>query len=250
MQIGYESSGSVNFLWTKMHDGGEYRLLIGNGNELVAVNMKIVYKISDLYSYVTKYSNPEAVLSAAAYEVIMHRTVSNTLDTFLSVDRSTLSAFITEEISKFCESEKLGLSVIQVIVESIHPPVEIAGVYQRVVSALIDKNTLIMAAKTKAEKNIIEAEQQSKVVVDNAKATQHKKISAAEKEMAIYYAAMEAHKVNPESFELTKYLNTYETVIKGNKLYVFSPGTENSIPDSVIGRLNTVNIDSIKKTTP
>ena len=249
MTIGYEATNSVNFLWDRTHDGGEYRLLLGNGNEATAVNMRIIYKISDLYSYVTTSTNPESVLSAAAYEALMRRTIDITLDHFLSEDRSVLSTSLFDELSKFCKSENLGLSVVQIILESIHPPVEVAGVYQKVVSALIDKNARITYAKTSAEKKLIEAVQQSNLAVNSALAEQHRKISSAQKEMAVYYAAMEAHKVSPESFKLTKYLSTYETIINGNKLYVFSPGTEEGISKSVLGKLNTVT-ESIMNQNP
>ena len=250
MLIGYQADYGEHFLWSRPHEGGEYRLLLGNGNEVVAVNMRIVYRISNLHSYVTAFANPQAVLSAAAYEAIMRRTINTTLEPFLSIDRISFSASISEELAEFCETKGLGLAVVQVIVESIHPPVEIAGVYHRAVSALVDRNMRILNARTDADRTLIEAEQQSRVAVYNAKAEQHRRVSAAQKEMAVYYAAMEAHEINPESFELTRYLDTFETVIGGNKAYVFSPGTEDSISRAVIGRLNTVNIEGIQQPAP
>jgi len=246
MEIGYECSDEDdNFLWSLAHDGGEYTLLLGNGNETVAVNLKVVYQISDLYSYVKSYSKPEEVLSAAAYEALLARTVNTTIDVFLSTDRSLLSASMADELSAVCASEGLGLSIVSVIVESIHPPIDIAGVYQGVVTASIDKNTKIISAQTSAEKALTDAYRQSKTAVDNAKTAQYNKVAAAQKEMAVYHAAMEAYAVNPESFEITKYLNTYEIIIGGSKVYVFSPGTEDSISKSVIGKGQLLNLQSV-----
>ncbi len=235
MQIGYEASETRNFLWNQTHDGGEYTLLLGNGNEAVAVNVKILYKIGDLYAYVKTCTDPESVLSAAAYEIMMNRTINTTLDAFLSIDRSSFSNLLAEKLAAFCEAEQLGLKVVQVIVESIHPPVEVADVYQKVVTASVDKKTIIAQAETYAEKELIYAEQESKTIVNHALSEQHRRISDAVNEMAVYYAAMEAYQVNPESFKLNKYLNAYETVIKGNKVYVFSPGAEGNISKFLIG---------------
>ena len=237
LQIGYESSGdSMDFLWTVAHDGGENLLLLGNGNEVAAVNLKIVYYISDLYSYITTSANPQAVLSAAAYVLLMNRTVSTTFDAFLSIDRDLLSSSILDELSEFCKNENLGLSVVQIIIESIHPPVEAAETYQRVVTASVEKNAIITAALAGADRILIDAQRQSKVAVDNSIAEQYNRVSAAQKEMAVYYAAMEAYQINPRSFRLIKYLNTFETVISGNKVFVFSPGTEGGISNSIIGK--------------
>jgi membrane protease subunit HflK len=244
MQIGYESPYSAHYLWTKAHEGGENTLLTGNGNEMVAVNIKIMYTISDLYRYVKNCTKPESVLNAAAYTALMLRTVDTTLDEFLSVDRSSLSVSVAEELSEFCESNGLGLSVRQVIVESIHPPVDIADFYQRVVTALVVKNTSITRAETTAVKRIIEAQEASRTAVNKAIARKYNRISEAQKEMAVYYAAMEAYDIHPKSLELRKYLDTYERIIGGNKIYVFSPSMEASIGKSVIGKANIIGVNN------
>jgi membrane protease subunit HflK len=244
MQIGYESPYSAHYLWTRAHEGGENMLLTGNGNEMVAVNIKIMYTINDLHRYVRNFTKPEALLSAAAYEALMLRTVDTTLDEFLSVDRNSLSVSVADELSEFCTLNGLGLSVMQVIVESIHPPVDIASIYQRVVTALIIKNTSITRAETTAIKRTIEAQQESRTVVNNAIARRYSRTSEAQKEMAVYYAAMEAYEINGECLELRKYLDTYEKIISGNKVYVFSPGMEASISKSVIGKANIVGVNN------
>jgi len=242
MQIGYESSGTANFLWTQRHDIGEYMLLLGNGNEMVAVNLKIVYVISDLYSYIKTFANAEAVLEAAAYNALMTRTINTTLDSFLNVDRNSLSVSVMDELSRFCESEKLGFSVVQVVIENIHPPVDIADVYQKVVSASVDKTTAITRAHTYAETKVIEAAKQSKRAVDSARAVQHDKTSNAQKESAVFYAATDAYRISPGSYELTKNLDVYQKIISGHKAYIFSRGAENGISKFIIGKVNTVNL--------
>jgi len=246
MQVGYESSGSGNFLWGQAHDGGEYMLLLGNGNEMAAVNLKIMYVISDLYAYIKTCTNPQAVLSAAAYNALMSRTVNTTLDSFLNVDRNSLSESVLNELSLFCESEKLGLSVNQIIVESIHPPVDLANVYQNVVSASVDKTTAITRAESYAQAKVIEAAKQSKSAIDGARAMQHGKVSDAQKEATVLYAATEAYRIAGGSFELSKQLDVYEKIIKSNKVYVFSPGAESGISNLIIGKVNTVNLVDVQ----
>ncbi|MCL2269961.1 MAG: SPFH domain-containing protein [Treponema sp.] len=242
IQIGYQETTSRNFLWNLAHEGGEYSLLLGNGNEVAAVNIKLLYKITDLYSYITVSAAPQEILSAAAYNAIMRRTVNTTLDTFLSVDRNFMSSSLTQELSALCGSKNLGIDVIQVIIESIHPPVDVADVYQKVVTASVDKNTVITNAQAAAEKRVIYAEQQSLTLINRAKAEQHRRMGNAHREMAVYYAALEAFKVNPQSFRLTKYLDTYEKIIKEHKVYVFSPKTENEMSNFVISENSVIRI--------
>ena len=235
LQIGYEAADRIHFLWADALDGSGLLLLLGNGNEAVAVNLKIVYKISDLYYYIKTSSNPEAELRAAAYRALMNRTINTTLDAFLSVDRSLLSASILDELSAFSEMQRLGLSVVQVIIENIHPPVEVADVYQRVATAFIDKNTIITDAHAEAERLLIHAQRQSSVAIEGAIADQYNRVSAAMKEMAIFYEAMDAYELNPRSFRLTRSLTAFESAVAGNKVFVFSPGTEDNISSLAVG---------------
>jgi len=238
MQIGYIAFDDPDFLWAHFHGGGDHLLLLGNGNEKVSVNMRVMYHISDLYAYLTTSADPRALLSAAAYEALFNRTVNTTLDAFLNIDRSSLSASILEELSALSAAERLGLSVVQIIIEGIHPPAEVAEVYQMVISASIDKNTIITTAETEAERRLIDADRQSRSIVNYAQARQYYRISAALQEMAVFHAAMEAHQISGESFELARYLEVFERVIEGSKVFVFSPGMEGSMHRSVIGQLN------------
>jgi regulator of protease activity HflC (stomatin/prohibitin superfamily) len=245
MQIGYESSKDANFLWGQGHDGGEYMLLLGNGNEIAAVNIKLVYVISDLYSYIKTSAKAQDILSAAAYNALMSRTINTTLDSFLNTDRNSLSESVAKELAEFCKTEKLGLSVVQVIVESIHPPVDIADVYQRVVSASIDKTTAITRAEIYAGTKVMEARRQSQTAIDHARAVQFSRVSDAQKEAAVFDAAGEAYRISGGSFDLVRQLDVYEKIIKNNKVYVFSPGMQRDISKFFIGKVNTVNLSNI-----
>jgi len=220
---------------------------LGNGNEMVAVNLKIIYVISDLFSYIKNCANAEAVLSAAAYNALMTRTINTTLDSFLTEDRNSLSVSVLNELSGFCKSEKLGFSVVQVIIENIHPPVDIADVYQKVVSASVDKTTAITRAQAYAGAKVIDAARQSRLAQDGARAMRHSRTSDAQKEAAVFYAASDAYRISPGSYELTKRLDVQEKIIKSNKVYVFSRGTESAIPKLIIGKVNTVNLTDSKK---
>ena len=219
--VGYEKQQSVDNLWTQAHGGEEYQLLLGNGNELVSVNIKIAYVIDDLCRYVTSYAAPEDILTAKAYEMILNKTVSTDLDTFLSEDRSGLSETMAAELNRFCADSGIGLHVGSVTLESIHPPINIADVYQGVVSAGVQKNTLITNARAQEAEKLAAAEEEAGVLVLAAKKDQTRRVSEAEYEIDGFLAAAQAYRDHPDAVTLSKYLDTFETVVSGNKVYVF-----------------------------
>lgn len=234
LQIGYESSGSPNYFWTEIHDGGEYTLLLGNGNELVSVNIKLVFAIDDLYSYLTKHATPEDLLTARAYEILMERTVVNNLSTFLSVNRSSLSEEINQELKEYSKKWGLGIKMDSVIIESIHPPITVADVYQRAVGAGIQKQILITNAEGYAAKLLVEAEQESASSIIKARENRITREAEATYELAVYQGSYDAYKMSPQSFKLDKYLKTYERVVGGKKVYVFSPRVSPNLSNYII----------------
>ncbi len=234
MTIGYEETVATDYLWTRSHGGEEYKLLMGNGNELVSVNIKLAYRIDSLHSFVTKATEPESIISAKAYEIIMNKTITTTIDRFLSVDRSSLSEQIKKDLNDFCSNESLGITINEVIIESVHPPIEIAQVYQEVVSAEIKKETIITNAQASALQAISAAEKNAKTEIIDAGSNQSHKTATAISDMAVFNAAFEAYKVSPEAFRLNKYLTTYEKIISDNKIYVFTPNVSSDLSRYII----------------
>ncbi|MDO4553344.1 MAG: protease modulator HflK, partial [Bacillota bacterium] len=222
LQIGYEATESKDFLWTRSHGGEEYTLLLGNGNELIAVNLRLTYVISDLYDYLCNHKEPVQLMEAAAYEIMMDKTVSSTLDNVLSVDRSTLAADVKEELQAFTEEMELGIQVNNVNIQSLHPPVDVADTYQGVVGAGIEKQSLITTAQARAAAILADAQRESENAVIAAQVSRTERLAQAQYEQAVFEAAYQAYTENPQSFKLTRYLNMYERVMNGRKVYVFT----------------------------
>lgn len=234
--VGYEATGADDNLWNGTHASEEYTLLTGNGNELVSANLKLNYHISNLTDYIKTSSEPERILTAFAYEAVLSHTAFTDLDTLMSVDRTGLSAELKKEINEQLSAAAVGVTVDEVILESIHPPVDIADVYQSVVSAAVKKTTLITNAEKEAANSIANAEKTAKTSVKDAEARQTEKISTARYDAAVFDAADEAYRQHPESFRLSKYLDTFVTAVKGKKMYVFTPSAESSMNDYILNR--------------
>ncbi len=230
MYVGYAPSESENnYLWTSEHGGEEYTLLLGDGNELVAVNMRLNYSVDDLMDYRTRYSDPEAMLNSRAYAVMMEHTVNSDLNTVLSVDRGDLSNDVRAALNAYSKEQRLGLQVAEVIIESIHPPVEVAKTYQNVVNAGIKQATLTAAAESYAAQTLSAAQQNQTVIVAAAVKDQTEKLAKASSESLVFTAACEAYRQSPASYTLWKLTKAYQQLISGARLYVFSPKTKNEM---------------------
>ena len=62
--VGYSSTENMDNTWTGNHGSNEYKLMLGGGNELVSVNIRLEYKIKDLMQYLRSSGSPEKLLEA------------------------------------------------------------------------------------------------------------------------------------------------------------------------------------------
>ena len=220
LTVGYESDRQSDNLWTEEHGNYEYRLLLGEGNELVAINMRLEYIIDDLWQYITVAADPVSRLSAEAYELITAETISADLDTMLSVDRTAFSEEFCATLNAILDENPIGLSVQQVVIESIHPPVEVAKTYQNVVSAEIDAEAIVWTAQAQAAVTVASAEAAYNTLVQNAQADYYTRVAKARAEVTEFMAAVAADSSYRDAYRYYKYLNALQTSLKGSRLYI------------------------------
>lgn len=240
--IGYVPTGDQSNVWTEAHGSEEYRFLLngydeqaeeqstaGPGSfELISINMQIEYRITDLPSYIRYCADPEALLQAKAYEIITARTSNSDLNTLLSVDREKFAEEFQLDLEEKITQYQTGISVENVILESIHPPVEVALVYQRLISAGIDAEHLILQAEKEADALIMDAKNQKLAKVGDALVTKHQAIGNAESEVAAFMASVAADNAYRTQYRYYKYMNALTQAYANAKLIIVGDGVDSS----------------------
>ncbi len=224
MTVGYVSEGNADNFWTEAHGSDEYRLLLGGGNELVSINLRVMYRISDLRAYLTTSATPELLMSAASYEIVTMRTITSDLDTMLSGDRAVFAETFREELSTYMARYNTGLEVVSVVLESIHPPVEIADVYQELISAEIEAEKILINAEAYKGERIAWAwvDYDSKVALANIE--RYDAIGAAKGSVAEFLASVEADKAYPDDYRYYKYMQAISEAYSGAKIVIVGNG--------------------------
>ena len=218
--IGYRSDTSGDNVWTQTHGSEEYELLLGGGEELVSINLCIEYKISDLNDYLVNCANPVAILEASAYELVADKTIITDLNTLLSVDREAFAADFKTDLIEKIAVRNTGLEIVSVVLESIHPPLGIADIYQRLVSAEIEAQTRIMYAKAAATVKISEAESNYTSTVSTATAEKLSKIAEAQSEVAVFMASVAADNEYRDAYRYYKYMNATIRYYENGRLII------------------------------
>lgn len=218
--IGYRSDTSGDNVWTQTHGSEEYELLLGGGEELVSINLCIEYRINDLHTYLVNCARPESILEASAYELVADKTIVTDLDTLLSTDRDEFASEFMVDLREKIKERNTGLEIVSVVLESIHPPLGIADIYQRLVSAEIEAQTRIMNAQAYASVRVLEAEANAVTTVSVATAEQLNKIATAQAEVAEFMASVAADEANSDAYRYYKYLSAVKNAYGNANLII------------------------------
>ena len=226
--VGYAAKEDSDNLWTGSHGTNEHKLLLGNGNELVSVNLRLEFKINDLTKYLRASSSPAAILEAKAYELITSKIIVSDLEDLLAVDRAKFTEEYTEELREMLAGQDIGLELVSVVLESIHPPLEIAAIYQEVVGAEILAEAMIKQATSDANVTVTNAEAEKNASINAANAEYHNKVASATADVSEFNASVEAAAGNPDAYHYYKYLKAVSEAYGKARLVIVGEGVDSS----------------------
>ena len=226
--VGYAAKEDSDNLWTGSHGTNEHKLLLGNGNELVSVNLRLEFKINDLTKYLRASSSPAAILEAKAYELITSKIIVADLEDLLAVDRAKFTEEYTAELRGMLAGQDIGLELVSVVLESIHPPLEIAAIYQEVVGAEILAEAMIKQANSDANVTVTNAEAEKNASINAANAEYHNKVASATADVSEFNASVEAAAGSPDAYHYYKYLKAVSEAYGKARLVIVGEGVDSS----------------------
>ena len=180
LNIGFEEDPDKTerqpLLWGESHYKVEDKLLVAAKQEesaqekgpppvsLVIAAVPVQYRIKDLKSYVYNHFDSENVLYTVCYRELVRYLVSAKVETddddgdsarqsILGAGRTKAGEHLTAQMQKQADAAGVGVEIVHVGLQGIHPPVEVAEAYQEVIAAVQIKQAAIMNAQ--AERNTI-----------------------------------------------------------------------------------------------
>ena len=107
-------------------------------------------------------------------------------------------------------------------------PLEIASVYQDIISAEIQAEEIKTTAQCYAETAMAQAQQKYDTAVGEANANHSTKIAAANTEVAEFMAGVEAYNAYPSAYRYHKYLKAVKEAYGGANLVLVGKGVDSS----------------------
>jgi regulator of protease activity HflC (stomatin/prohibitin superfamily) len=221
--LGYERDLGGPVLWTEVHYEGDQNLLVGNGEELIAISVPIYYRIRDPLAYLETTTDAREALISLAYRQLLAVTEGRDSFRVMTVERQDISEALKRALQQQVDRMHLGLEIVFVGLKDIHPPVPVAPAFQDVVSAEEQKLAYLHEADAYRVQTMAEAAQEANRLQTEADAMFKQRTAVAEGESSRFLALAEADAADTNLFRLRLRLEALEQALaKPQKIVVTS----------------------------
>lgn len=190
--------------------------------DLLTVGIPVQFQISDVRAWAYEHVDAAKLLEKLATREIVKYFASVNLLNVMSTTRGAASAELQKMIQARADEQKLGVKIIFVGLEDIHPPVKVAPAFENLVAVRQENEAKLLAAKGAAEREVILAQAQAQKEVREAEAFRMNRVAGSGAQGEQFKNQMAAHKAAPEVYMNRLYLETLSRNATNARLYVIT----------------------------
>jgi len=175
-------------------------------------------------------SDPETFLKTLAERKMIQLAAMRESFHFMTDERQEIADNLKAGLQAEVDRYHLGLEITFVGLKDIHPPIDVAPAYQRVVSSQEEKEALIDDANAYEAQTIPLAKAQASTLTTGAEASRLSRVDQAAGEAARFVSLLAPESANPAVFRLRlKYDMLDQTLAKPSKTII--GGASNTTPE-------------------
>ncbi len=252
LDIGFEADGTFDpgldkslrgdptgrvVVWSRAHNKSETHFLVAGdvdaatagvaagGRAPVMLNLMVAaipvsFKVKDLYAYKFAHSDARRELESAATREVVRYLANMDMRRILTTDREAGGRELRNRIQSAADGLGLGVDIVYVGLQGIHPPVRVGKAYDGVVGALEEKQEAVLRAEKNAVTLKLAAEAEALALVSQARGYSRERTTVAAAESERFGKQVLAYRASPELFMLYSYLDVMETGTRDTRKYV------------------------------
>ena len=228
LALGFERDLSGPVLWAEKHFEGEQNLLVGQGEELLTINVPIHYRVRDAVAYLRRASDARAALEALGYRELLQLTGTHTAFGLMTTDRIEITNTLRTRLQAASDRLGLGLEIVFVGLKDVHPPVSVAPSYQDVVSAEEQRAAFVDLARTYAVQATAASQTSAVQIKLQAETAATERRARATGEAARFVAPLAVYRTHTEIYSARRRLETLESALSEVRQLVLIPADARS----------------------
>ena len=232
-------------LWTVSHAKEEFNMLVASrertpGTEgaadqappvnLLIVNIPVQYQISDLRKWSIGHAAATNLLERLATRETVKYLVGVDFLEFMSTGGERAAHELRQRIDQAAKEQDLGVEILFVGLQAVHPPVKVGKDFEAVVAALQEKETKIEQARTYALTNVILARAEATNRVRHAESYRTRVIASTFAQAAQFTNQIKAFHEAPRVYLERAYLSTLSSAApNARKIVVTSTNAQDVV---------------------
>jgi regulator of protease activity HflC (stomatin/prohibitin superfamily) len=187
---------------------------------LLSVSIPVQFQIHDLMAWVYTNQNAAGLLEDIATREVVRYFVSADLDEVMSRRRLEAAETLRHRIQAAADQHQLGVSIIFVGLQDIHPPVAVADSYEKVVGAIQTKQAKILAADADDIKTNALAAARATNILNVAASDRMARQVGALAQAALFTNQIPAFNAEPSVYVQRAYLQMFTRATANARKYV------------------------------
>lgn len=189
---------------------------------LLTVGIGVQYQIADVRAFAYNHVNAGSLLQNLATREVVRYCVGVDLFEMMSSGKAKASTDLAHNIQAEAERLKLGVKILHVGLQDIHPPQKVVESFEKVVGARQEREALVRQAEGYAARTVALARGQAQKEVHEAEAYKYLKVANAEAEGKRFQSQLQAHRASPEVYVNRAYLQAWMNASTNSRLYVMT----------------------------
>ena len=212
----------------------ESLMLTGDEN-IIDIDLVVQYKISNAEDYLFQVRRQRKAIRDAAEAAIREVVGRSIIDKVLTVGKFEIQNETRELIQNILNNYSMGIQIVAVQLQDVHPPKQVIDAFKDVVSAKEDRERLINEAQGYKNAVIPETRGKAAQVLRMAEAYREEKVNKAEGDAKKFESILQEYNKAKSITRKRLYIETMEEILPGIEKYIVDQKSGGILPILPIG---------------
>ena len=210
----------------------EESLMLTGDEQIIDAQVIVQYKVRDPEKFlfnVRGLERPQGALTDAA-EVALRQVVGQRpIDDVLIYEKLQVEIDIRELLQRIIDNYSSGIKVIEVKLQTVRPPKEVAAAFSDVVSAKEEKDRFVKEAEGYREDILPKARGKAEAIIRAAEAYKAERVKRAQGDADRFLTVLKEYRNAKDVTRKRLYLETMERILPGIRKFVIDPDAGGSL---------------------
>ncbi|MBI4692513.1 MAG: FtsH protease activity modulator HflK [Gammaproteobacteria bacterium] len=211
-EFGFGTPGATNPYQVAQDAAKETQMVTGDLNAAL-VEWVVQYRIADPTTFLFKAREPSMALRDVSESAMREVVGDRTVDEVITIGRQEIEIEALARMQALAKKYELGISIDQVQLKNINPPVPVQASFNEVNQAQQEKEKLINEARQAYNKVVPLAEGEKDQRIQEAEGYRLKRVNEAEGDAARFDAVLAEYLKAPDVTKRRLYLETLQQVL-------------------------------------